>query len=88
MGEVLLDIQGLKTQFPTKQGVVRAVDGVDLTVSRGETLGLVGEWLRQDRHRSFHYGFNRVARPDRAGSILFNGEDLLKNPGRHAKVAR
>jgi oligopeptide/dipeptide ABC transporter ATP-binding protein len=39
----LLTIRGLKTQFMTRQGVVRAVDGVDLEVGRGEILGLVGE---------------------------------------------
>ena len=39
----ILEIQGLKTYFHTLDGVVRAVDGVDLTIRRGETLGLVGE---------------------------------------------
>ena len=46
----LLEIRGLKTWYPIKKGVfartvghVRAVDGVDLTVRRGETFGIVGE---------------------------------------------
>src|ERR1700687_2108195 len=39
----LLDIRGLKTHFATDEGIVHAVDGVDLTVERGETLGVVGE---------------------------------------------
>jgi len=39
----LLEVRGLKTYFFTEDGVVKAVDGVDLTVDRGETLGLVGE---------------------------------------------
>ncbi|MFN4294699.1 MAG: ATP-binding cassette domain-containing protein, partial [Thermoflexales bacterium] len=39
----MLDIQGLKTYFYTEDGVVKAVDGVDLYVRRGETLGIVGE---------------------------------------------
>src|SRR3982750_3685420 len=43
MGEKLLDIRGLKTWFKTDDGVVRAVDGVDLHIDRGETLGVVGE---------------------------------------------
>jgi oligopeptide/dipeptide ABC transporter ATP-binding protein len=40
---ILLDIQELQTHFVTDAGTVRAVDGVSLTVHRGETLGIVGE---------------------------------------------
>src|SRR5580700_10432239 len=43
MGERLLDIRGLKTHFATDDGMVHAVDGVDLAIDRGETLGVVGE---------------------------------------------
>src|SRR5206468_5114174 len=43
MAERLLEIRGLKTHFATDDGMVRAVDGVDLTIDRGETLGVVGE---------------------------------------------
>jgi peptide/nickel transport system ATP-binding protein len=43
MAERLLDIKGLKTHFFTEEGVVRAVDGVDLHIDKGETLGVVGE---------------------------------------------
>ena len=49
-GDPLVRIEGLKKAFPIKAGVfqrtvaeVRAVDGVDLEIGRGETLGLVGE---------------------------------------------
>jgi peptide/nickel transport system ATP-binding protein len=42
-GERLLEIRGLKTWFDTDDGVVRAVDGVDLAIDRGETVGVVGE---------------------------------------------
>jgi len=41
--EVLLQISELHLNFYTKEGVVRALDGVDLTVFKGETFGLVGE---------------------------------------------
>jgi peptide/nickel transport system ATP-binding protein len=39
----LLEIRGLRTHFATDDGVVHAVDGVDLAIDRGETLGVVGE---------------------------------------------
>lgn len=49
-GTTLIDVKGLKVHFPIKGGIlgrtvanVKAVDGVDLFVRRGETLGLVGE---------------------------------------------
>jgi peptide/nickel transport system ATP-binding protein len=41
--EALLEISGLKTHFKTDDGMVRAVDGVDLQIGRGETVGVVGE---------------------------------------------
>ena len=39
----LLEIKGLYTSFHTRHGVVRAVDGIDFSVDRGEIMGLVGE---------------------------------------------
>ena len=39
----LLEIRGLKVHFATDDGMVQAVDGVDLSLGRGETLGVVGE---------------------------------------------
>ena len=43
MAERLLDVKNLKTYFFTDEGIVRAVDGVDLYIEKGETLGVVGE---------------------------------------------
>jgi peptide/nickel transport system ATP-binding protein len=43
MAQPLLAIEGLKTHFATDDGMIHAVDGVDLFVDRGETLGVVGE---------------------------------------------
>jgi dipeptide transport system ATP-binding protein len=39
----LLEIRNLTVEFPTSRGILRAVDGVDLTVDQGEVLGVVGE---------------------------------------------
>ena len=39
----LLEVENLRTQFPTNEGVVRAVDGVDLSIEPGQVVGLVGE---------------------------------------------
>jgi oligopeptide/dipeptide ABC transporter ATP-binding protein len=43
VSEPVLEIVGLKTQFRTRRGVVKAVDGLDLALHPGETFGLVGE---------------------------------------------
>jgi len=42
-GDALLDIKDLRTYFHTMDGIVKAVDGVDFQVQRGEIVGLVGE---------------------------------------------
>lgn len=41
--EVLLELRDLRTYFDTEDGTVKAVDGVNLSIKRGETLGIVGE---------------------------------------------
>lgn len=41
--DTIFQIKGLKTQFFTAKGIVPAVDGVDITVKKGEAVGLVGE---------------------------------------------
>ena len=39
---ILLDVKGLKTYFFQRRGVLKAVDGVNFTVRKGESVGLVG----------------------------------------------
>ena len=43
MAEILLEVNDLRTYFRTKAGVVRAVDGVSMSIDKGKTVGLVGE---------------------------------------------
>ncbi len=52
----LLKMRNLNTYFFTDEGVAKAVDGVDLELEEGGTLGVVGEsGLRQKRHGAFHH---------------------------------
>jgi len=43
MPETLISVKNLKTNFYTYAGVVKALDGINLDIYKGETLGLVGE---------------------------------------------
>jgi len=76
----LLEIRGLKTHFATDDGMVHAVDGVDLTIDEGETLGVVGESGCGKSVTAFSVMRLLPMPPARivAGEILFRGRDLLK----------
>ncbi len=79
MAETLLEIRGLKTHFETDDGMVRAVDGVDLHIDRGETLGVVGESgcgktvTRVTVLKLIDMPPGRIV----AGQILWQGRDLV-----------
>lgn len=77
MTEPLLDIRGLKTHFDTREGVVKAVDGVDLRVNRGEVLGVVGESGCGKSVTALSI-IGLISHPGEivAGEILFNGQNL------------
>jgi peptide/nickel transport system ATP-binding protein len=76
--EPLLRIEGLRTSFHTHEGVVRAVDGVDLAVHEGEILGVVGESGCGKTVTAMSI-LRLVDRPGRieGGRIVFAGRDLL-----------
>ena len=78
MGNELLRIEGLHTEFPTRAGVVKAVDGIDLSLRRGEILGLVGESGSGKSVTGFSI-IGLVDEPGRvsAGRIVFDGQDLV-----------
>jgi len=79
--EAILEVRGLKTYFFTEAGVVKAVDGVDFHVNRGEVLGLVGESGCGKSVTSFSI-LRLVSVPGRivAGDIIFDGQDVRKLP--------
>ena len=87
----LLQVRGLRMHFPVTEGMiarrhigdVKAVDGVDLAIQRGETLGLVGE--SGCGKTTMGRCILRLEKPT-AGEILYNGIDIA-NLGRRELVA-
>jgi len=75
----LLHVQDLKTVFHTDAGVVRAVDGVDLDIYRGEVLGLVGESGCGKSVTSLSI-MRLILAPGQvvSGQALFDGQDLFR----------
>src|SRR5438876_12114580 len=79
----LLQVRGLRMHFPVTEGMiarrhvgdVKAVDGVDLTISRGETLGLVGE--SGCGKTTMGRCILRLEKPT-AGEIIYDGVDIAK----------
>ena len=76
------DIRGLKTHFATDDGIVHAVDGVDLTVGRGETVCVVGESGCGKTVTALSV-LKLIAMPPgriAGGQILWQGRDLVPLP--------
>ena len=89
MAERLLDVRGLKTHFFTDEGVVRAVDGVDLYINKGETLGVVGESGCGKSVTALSIMRLIPQPPGRIvqGSITYNGRNLLDlSPAQMRKI--
>jgi peptide/nickel transport system ATP-binding protein len=81
MGEPVLIVEGLRTHFFTKAGVVKAVDDVSFTVDRGEVLGLVGE-SGSGKSMTGYSLMGLIDPPGRivAGRIVLDGIDLRTLP--------
>ena len=78
MEQALLDIRDLKTYFYTYNGIVKAVDGINLQVNRDEVLGIVGETGcgKSVTARSL---LKLIPDPGRivSGQVILDGEDLI-----------
>ena len=88
--EPLLDVRGLVTEFHSSEGVFKAVDGVSFSVSRGETLGIVGESGCGKSVTSLSV-MGLIPRPPGkipAGEIVFEGRDLLTLSARQMRDVR
>ncbi|MCI8304133.1 MAG: dipeptide ABC transporter ATP-binding protein [Lawsonibacter sp.] len=91
--EVLMDIRGVKKWFPVKRGLfgrdrrfVKAVDDINLTIRKGDTLGLVGE--SGCGKSTLARSILRLIEPTE-GEVIFRGEDLVRmSPGQLRSVRR
>src|SRR3546814_8998745 len=84
-----LEVRDLATHFFTREGVVKAVDGVSFRVGKGEVLGLVGESGSGKTITGFSI-LGLVDPPGRitGGEILFQGRDLVPLPERERRKLR
>jgi oligopeptide transport system ATP-binding protein len=90
---VLIQVKGLKMHFPVTEGIiiqrqvgaVRAVDGLDFAIKRGETLGLVGEsgCGKSTTGRTILQLYRATG-----GEVLFRGQDLCKLQGEKLRQMR
>jgi peptide/nickel transport system ATP-binding protein len=86
----LLEISGLKVHFKTDDGMVRAVDGVDIAIDRGETVSVVGESGCGKTVTAMTILKLIAMPPGRivAGQVLFEGRDLVPLPAEAMRAIR
>jgi len=91
-GDEILRVEGLVKHFPIKAGLlkrtvgqVQAVDGVDLSVRQGETLGIVGE--SGCGKSTLGRSIIKLLEPT-AGKIIFEGQDITRFKRRQMRVVR
>ena len=71
--EPILELKNVKTTFKVPKGILKAVNGVDLTIYKGETVGLVGE--SGCGKSTLGKTIMRLYRPDE-GQVMFEGQDI------------
>lgn len=80
--EAILELKQVKTTFKVPGGILKAVNGVDLTIYKGETVGLVGE--SGCGKSTLGKTIMRLYRPDE-GQVLFEGRDIWSYRGKEKK---
>ncbi len=85
----LLEVEDLHVSFATRAGVVRAVDGLSLSVGHGETVGIVGE-SGSGKSVSMYsiLGLTRGPNVTVEGRVRFNGRDILGRPDSELRALR
>ncbi|MBK9989171.1 MAG: ABC transporter ATP-binding protein [Verrucomicrobia bacterium] len=86
----LLAVNDLRTYFHTRNGIYRAVDGIDFSVERGETLGIVGE-SGCGKSVTCYSLMGLIPQPPgriESGTALFDGVDLLHCTPKQARAIR
>jgi peptide/nickel transport system ATP-binding protein len=85
----LLEVEDLKTYFRTDDGIVKAVDGVNFEVEKGQTLGIVGESGSGKSVTCLTImGLNPKKSAITSGEARFNGEDLITMPQKRLRDIR
>jgi peptide/nickel transport system ATP-binding protein len=89
VGETVLDVRNLHVYFHTRQGPVKAVNGVSFTLGRGETFGLVGE--SGSGKSTIALALLRLIKPPgriEGGEVVLDGRDLLTLPEEEMRRVR
>ena len=89
MQHALLEVRNLETSFFTEAGIVKAVDGANLSIEKGEIVGLVGE--SGCGKSTIGFSIMRLVPPPGkivSGEICFNGENILELSKEEARKFR